>query len=75
MGFSIKKRKKKKKNFYSIGGKILFIKLTVYSERIKKHTHILGHKTVPKVFPYKVTSQTNTTGLTQDIILTYISLN
>lgn len=44
---------------------IFFINLTVYSERIKKHTHFLGHKTVPKAFPYKITSQNNSPGLTQ----------
>lgn len=54
---------------------IFFINLTVYSERIKKHTYLLGHKTVPKVFPYKITSQTNSPGLTQRHISTYISMN
>lgn len=56
----------KKENTYLTGKKQSSLLTSLLSsERIKKHTHFLGHRTVPKAFPYKVTSQTNSPGLTQ----------
>lgn len=66
---------KKGKHTYSTGKKQSSLLTSLYSQKGLKNTHFLGHKTVPKVFPYKITSQSNSPGLTQRHILTYISMN